>query len=214
VGRECETHRLVRTLELARRKINQQRPDMALELLFGIQTEIEGLEGTALEAECRLVRAEAHAAMRDQAARAYFGEALELLGRLPEPSLDLQLRAYEHYGDFLLMCHRRSDALRQYQKAGEIATGRVWSEDTARIQLKLVGIGLEMDSDPQLGNFRLLRHEADLLGCTSQQQLAGWHLHLGKLEDASRGMRFARSGGPASEQYFVDLLKSVKDPPK
>ncbi len=198
-------------LESARKEINRQNAPLALEYLGGIRREIEQLAAGPLWAEHRLLLAEAEGAKGDPAAESLFEEALERILNLTDQRSDLELRAREHFGDYLLcFAHRPSLAQPQYERAKAIAIANRLPEEAAHIQLKLIRVHLEIDCDEELASYTTFRGVASKRGYTHQVQLAAWTVHCGNIEGQRRGMRFARKRTVASEEYLISLLESVR----
>ena len=66
--------------------------------------------------------------------------------------------------------------------------------------MKIVGNNLAVDKDAELDNFQTLKRVALQRHATHQKQLAG--------------LRAARGKNRASEQYFAELLDSIRDLPE
>ena len=206
-----DTAKVERTLELARAAVNQQNPDRAMALVdtLGFVGGEEGFERHW--AESRLVLAEAYASKGDSAAEALFEEALESIKALPQPDESLDVRAHEHFGDYLRCFAQRPSLARQnYEIAKKKAIGLRTQEDSARIQLKIETIDLTMDQSPELENFKTLKRVAKEVGCTFAEQLAVWVQHKGESGQHERGLRFARNRGAASEQSVKHLLNMIR----
>jgi len=209
-----DSGKIHRTLELARCANNQQNPDQAVALIekIGLDGAQDGLESEW--AESRLILAEAYAAKGNQFAESLFEESLELLRQLAVPEIALELRAHEHLGDYLRRFARRpSMARREYDIAKARAVDLKLDEDSARIQLKLEAIELEMDKNPDLENFGTLKHVAKEYGYTFTEQLAAWLHHKGQSPHYGQSLKFARNKARAGEQYFKYLLDMVRIKP-
>ncbi len=202
---------LRRTLDYARKEINRQNAPLALQYLDGIRHEVEELEAGPLWAEHRLLLAEAEGAKGDPVAEALFEESLERIANLSDSRGDLEMRAREHFGDYLLCFARRpSLAQPQYERAKTIAIeGRLF-EESAHISLKLIRVHLEIDRDEELANYKIFRGVASRRAYTHQVQLAAWTVHGGNMGKQQVGRRFARQRTVASEEYFLELLESVR----
>ena len=125
--------------------------------------------------------------------------------------LDLEVRLYERLGEFFASVFKKPTKAKEYfSRAKSVAVEMGVPEATARIELKIILADLVSDRDPELENFKLLRRVAANSNYTCDEQLAAWHLHLGDLGPSSRGLRFARKLGTANEQYFSNLLESVR----
>jgi len=203
--------KIQRTLELARNAVNTSKPDSAIELVssLGLDGEQEGFE--RFWADSRLVLAEAYMAKRDGVAETFFEEALTSIAALAERDSMLELRANEHYADYLsnyIGC--RSKARPRYDLAKQLAVENHLDEDIARIQLKIELLELTIDTHVELENFRIFKGVAERGGFRHQDQLAAWMQYKGTLPEAFRGLKFARKKNEVSPQYFISLLESVK----
>lgn len=210
-----DAEKIQRNLELARNAINGGKPDRAIELIscLGLDGEQEGFE--RFWAESRLVLAEAYMAKRNAVAETYFEETRAAIRNLPEKYLPLELRANEHYADYLsnfVGC--RSKARPLYDLAKHLAVTNRMDEDVARIQLKIELLELTIDNHPELENFQLFKSEAERGGFIYQYQLAAWMQYKGALPETFQGLRFARKKNSVPPQYFRSLLESVKVKPK
>jgi len=197
-----------RILDLARTAINQQNPDKAIALLSNLPFD-EGQSGLEREwAEVRLILAEAYASKGHPVSESLFEEVFDLLKALPTSEPTFELRAQEHFADYLRCFARRpSQALPHFEQAKRLAVGLYLEEDTARIQLKIASIQLSMDQSPDREYFTALKHAAK--GRPHTDQLAAWLLHRGTSSDQQRGLKFARSSD-AKEAYFTYLLDMVR----
>jgi len=200
-----------RILDLARGHINAQRPDDALELLRALRKDVDVPDEGPLAAECRILLAEAYGAKGDPAADVFFPEALELVDRLENKRPDLELRANEHFGDYLFsFAGRRSQAQDYYKEAKQAAVLQRLNEDSARIQLKLIHTALWTDDDG-LDNFSTFKRAASRGHFTYEVKLAAW-LQFAENGSASQsGLRYARKKAVVPEEYFSHLLESVRD---
>jgi hypothetical protein len=200
-----------RILNLARGANNQQNPDQAIALIRKI--ELDGAEeGFEQEwAESRLILAEAYTAKGDPLSESLFEETFELLKQLKSPEIALEFRAHEHFGDYLRRFAKRPSLARQEFEAAKARVLELRSaEDSARIQLKLESIALEMDKSPETENFVTLKHTAKELGYTCAEQFAAWLYHKGQAAEHNQGLRFARNKARAGEAYFKYLLEMVR----
>jgi len=208
---EDEEGKLLRALQLARDEIKRLNPKRAFEYLKTIEPEVDQRIGTRVWAEHKLLFASALAETGNSAAEQEYGEALERIRNLSDRDLDLEMRIYDDFARFLACFqHRRSTAREYNQSAREIALKRGLIEDSARLQLRIVKIDLEIDEDPQKDSFRNLKKAAKELGCSFQNQLAAWVHYCAEDQDAKVGMIAARNKGIASVDYFRGLLTSVK----
>ncbi len=202
-------------VELAKAANNQQNPDLALQHLKDAEPILRDSVGLDLLAELHLVFAEAFGAKGDAAAPGCFETTFEALGSLVQRAPGLELRANEHYGDYLCRFEKRPSIARErYVAAKRIATEMGLVEDSARIQLKITGLDLSADKDPEFENFRVFKRVSKELHATHKVQLAGWVQHIGNQVRAATGLQAARNKDRASEQYFRRLIESVKDFPE
>jgi len=200
-----------RILDLARAANNQQNPDQAIAFTDTLPLR-GGEEGFEREwAEARLLLAESYTAKGSQLAETLFEEVFELLAQLPTPDATFELRAHEHYGDYLRRFAKfPSKARCQFEIAKTKAVDLRMEQDSARVQLKLETIELEMDKSPELENFATLKRIAKQWGHTWTEQLAAWLHYKGQAAQHEQGLKFARNKGQASEQYFKYLLDMVR----
>jgi len=151
--------------------------------------------------------------MRDpvarSAARSEFEDAITRVTKLPERSLELELRAHEHFAMLLASSRLRSLARTHYEIAKKIAIEAGLREETARVQLSMMKNDFECDEDPRLASFKNLRNAAMNLGATAQQQLAAWLQYDGEAGQESYALVAARKGHAASVEFFERLLRSV-----
>ena len=203
--------KLKHTLELARTEINRQNPHLALEYLKTVQRDVEDMAGSSAWAEHQLLSAEALSAYGDPAAETEFQEALQRISNLPVRDLGLEMRANEHFGNYLAsFARRRSLARQHYESAKRVAVESSLPEDSARLQLFISKIDLEADQDPRLRSFQNLMKAAAELHSTAQEQLAAWTVYWSYDEQKKQGLVAARGAGIASVEYFLGLLTSVK----
>ena len=207
-----------RTIEYARRDINQNNPDLALECLRQIQRQIDGAD--LLErAHYPLVLGEAFLAKRDPGAEGYLVEAEERIRTLPikdfpelqalAKELELEVRVYEQLGNFFTFVEKKPSKAKNYFSKAKAAAKEINSEAAADIDLSIIAIDLTTDKDPELENFQILRRVAGQ-DYTANDQLMAWHLHL-KSASKSPELLYARKINVHDEQYFRNLLESVKD---
>ncbi len=197
--------------DLARREINRENPNLALEYLSKVREEVDQHEGTLIWAEHRLLLAEAFAAVGNPGAEDFFRETLDSLCRLPaDKRTDLELRANEHFGDFLVRAKRPSRARPHYEAARRVALAQTLSEDGARLALRLVNIDLKTDNDSEQENFKSFKRVAMEGGYTCEEQYAAWHQHVGESGAARQGLRVGRNAEHVGDGHFDWLLKSVR----
>lgn len=208
---ESKLKKIYLTLEKAHNEINRQNPDLAISFLSEINKDILDFEKTAEWAKHSLLHAEALAASCNPLTDDLFRETFDRLESLQEPAAELEFRAREHYADFLVRCQRRLSLARpQLERAKRIAIEQHSLEDSARIDLRIIRIDLQTDDDPQWPNFQVFKKVAARKHCTSQHQLAAWHLHIGHAQESARGMKFARAKSSATEEYFETLLEEAR----
>jgi len=206
-----DEEKLSRTLQLARDEIKRLNPTRAFEYLGAIEFDVCERRGTAIWAEHKLLFASALAETGNSAAKQEFDEALERIRNLPDRDLDLEMRIFEDYAKYLACFeHRRSKAREYLQAAREIALKQGLLEDSARLQLKIIKIDLEIDEDPRKECFQNLKKAAKELGASFQKQLAAWVHYCTEDKNSSLGMIAARKKGIASVGYFRGVLTLVK----
>jgi hypothetical protein len=215
VDGESNSERLRRVLNLARREINRQKPNAALEHLWRIRDEVDVRHGTRERAEFSLLLGEAHCAMRREDAEGHLREAEGRIEKLPQQDSELSLRLHVAYGDLFSSAFRRpSKAKEYYTLAKRHAIELGIPEETARIELKIIAADLRSKRDRQLKAFGNLRRAGDIGDYTEQEQLAAWHQFIGELESATSGIRAARGFDDTDEQYFRGVLESVRNSSK
>lgn len=92
---------LQRAIDLARREINQQRPQLALRHLDDRRREALDCDDSLLLAQYQLARGEALATTNDPSAGTDFEDTLLQLSHLPDRDLLLEMRAHEHFARYL-----------------------------------------------------------------------------------------------------------------
>lgn len=199
-------------LELARARINQQQPDLALESLRRLKDQIESFPDTPELAEYSLLIGEAYTAKHSPAAETFLRDAQEKIGRLPERAPDLEYRVEEHLGYFYQEVRKRKTlAKTRYERAKSAAVMMCNRERVARMELRIIYIDLETDTDPELENFRCFRRVAREHNFLCEDQSAAWHIHWGETQETPSSLH-ARGLQKRSDQYFLDLLTSVRVP--
>lgn len=149
--------------------------------------------------------------MNDDAAEREFEEALQRLSILERRELTLELRAHEHFAQFLSHKRRAPAARKHYQSAETVAIDAELREDADRVRLCIVRLDLESAHDPQLASFQNLKKAAAQDGYCHRHQLAAWIHYLDELRDGERGLVNARQRGVASVDYFRGLLSSIRN---
>jgi tetratricopeptide (TPR) repeat protein len=198
-------------VDLAKAAINQQDPHGAIRLLTSVERTVENMPGMPVWADHRIALAEAYGALGDEVAPSFFDEALDRLTKLAEQQPLLEVRANEHYADYLCRFAKRFSKARELLGSAKLKSAWIGKENTARIQMKITSVDLRVDNDPELENFTTFKRVARQLHATYQTQLAAWMQHLGQQERATGGLRAARNRNHASEQHFIDLIVSVQD---
>ncbi|MBN1547012.1 MAG: hypothetical protein JW902_10160 [Syntrophaceae bacterium] len=208
-------------LDLARRDINRQKPDLALERLRRIERQIDGAD-LFERTHYSLLLGEAFSAKRDPGAETYLLEAEERIKALPVRNrelelevlvrdLELEMRVYEQLGKFYTFVEKRPSKAKNYFSKGKAAAVEINPETAADIDLRIIAIDLTIDKDPELENFQILRRVGGE-GYLAQDELAAWRQHLDrKSASQSPALRYARNFNARDEQYFQNLLGSVKD---
>jgi hypothetical protein len=127
------------TLDLARTEIKLGKPDQALQLIESIRNDVEQAETGLLVAEYRLLLAEAFGLKGDQAAESLFSEALDLIAKLEQPNAELEMRANEHFADYLIkFAARPLDARKHILAANRVAIREGLENESIRLGMKTV----------------------------------------------------------------------------
>jgi hypothetical protein len=203
-----------RALELARAAVNRQQPDQAIALVDSLRLRGDEVGFERHWAESRLLLAEAYLSKGDPSAEGLFDETFALLAQLPQSEIGLEIRANEHWGDYLRCFIKRPSLARShYEIAKRRSVELHMEEDSARIQLKIEAIELGMDNSSEVENFKTLKRAAKQGGYTAREQLAAWLHHKGELSNIQEGLKFARNRAVATELYFRHLLDMVRQKP-
>ncbi len=206
-----EEYELRHTLDLARTEIQRLRPFVALAHLNSIQARVEARPHTSISAEHRLLYAGVLAATGDEGAESEFRQALQDILDLPTRDIGLELRAHEDFGNYLRRFTRlRTLAREQYQLAKKLAVECKLFEDSARFELDIVSLDLEINQDPRLGCFGRFKKIATQLGSTFKQQLRAWFVFCGESGEQGSRLVAARKRSEPPDGYFRGLLESVK----
>jgi hypothetical protein len=132
-------HEIRRTLDLATNEIRMRNPDRALELIESIRADAEQTGIGALVAEHRLLLAEAFGAKGDPVAEALFSEALNIIVTLDPRHAELEMRANEHFADYLVkFAARPLDAREHILAANRIAIREGLEKESIRLGLKTI----------------------------------------------------------------------------
>jgi hypothetical protein len=200
------------TLDMARREINRGNIELALQSLRQIKDEMDPLVGTIEWIEFSLTTGEAFLALRSAAAGSHLLDAGERMDKLSDCPPDLEMRVYERLGDFYAtVVPKQLGLAREYLAHAKRAALELRVEDlTARIDLKILALDIKIDRHPEGENFRTLRRVGKADGYTEAEQLIAWSFHAGNSGESRNGLRFARGISSASEEYFRDLLRSVR----
>lgn len=127
------------TLDLARNEIKLRKPDRALELIESIREDVEQMGISALVAEHRLLLAEAFGAKGDPVAEGLFSEALDIIAKIEQPNADLEMRANEHFADYLVkFAARPLDARRHILAANKVAIREGLESESIRLGMKTI----------------------------------------------------------------------------
>jgi hypothetical protein len=208
-----ELERVRHVLKLARRQIDQgdPKPDLAIEHLRRIKHAIECYPDTPESAEYSLLVGEAFTAKHDPAAESFLREAEDRIARLPDRLPELELRLHDRWAYFcekVLRSRTRARGHLELAKAAAVNLGV--SELTAHAQLRNIRLDLKIDESSDLENFTTLRR----VGCehdyTDEEQLMAWHQYCGDTDSSQLCPVYARGIQKRSEQFFLDLLRSVR----
>jgi hypothetical protein len=198
-------------LRLAQQQINQLEPDLAIENLKRIRPAVDSHHETAEWAEYSLLLGEAFVAKLSPAAGRLLEEAEDRIGRLPDPAPMLQFRLHDRLGYFYQHVERkRVAARREYELAKGAALTLGVAELVARTQLRITLLDLEIDRSREIENFKTLRRVGHGHAFTNSEQLAAWLLHCGENDQNSVLPVYARGIQTRSDDYFLDLLRSVR----
>lgn len=127
------------TLDLATTEIKLRKPDQALKLIESIRDDVEQTEIGVLVAEYRLLLAEAFGVKGDRAAEGLFSEALDLIAKLEQPNAELEMRANEHFADYLVkFAARPLDARKHILAANRVAIREGLENESIRLGLKTI----------------------------------------------------------------------------
>jgi len=128
-----------RTLDLAKNEIMARRPERALELIESARAAAEQSGVGALVVELRLLLAEAFGAKGDPVAEVFFSEALNIIAGLEGRHTELEMRAHEHFADFLVkFAARPLDARDHILAANRIAIREGLEKESIRLGLKTI----------------------------------------------------------------------------
>jgi len=211
MGTVTDLERIRHVLRLAQRQINQQQPDLAIESLRRIKDDVEGFPDTPEWVEHPLLLGEAFTAKHSKAAKSFLQDAEQRIARLREPEPDFNFRLHDHLGYYYQEVERkRSRARMHYEQAKNSAVKVGNGELTARTQLRIIHIDLQIDNDPEQGNLKAIRRVAREHNFLYEDQLAAWHVHLGELTEGPTSLLYARGFTKRDDQYFFDLLSSVR----
>lgn len=212
MSESVESRKVRVVLDAARREINRENIELALQNLRQIRDEIGAFQGTVASVEFSLTTGEAFLALRSTAAESHLLDAREQLGKLADCDPELELRVYERLGDFYAtVVPKKLGLAREYLCHAKSAAVTLRVEDiTARIDLKILALDIKIDGHPEKENFRALRRVARGDGYTDAEQLIAWACHSGSSSQSKNGLRFARGISSAGERYFRDLLRSAR----
>ena len=205
---DTELERIRHALRLARRQVDQgnPKPDLAQEYLRQIKEPIERYPGTIESAEYSLLLAEALIVEHSPAARSFLEEAEQKITTLPGGAPELEVRLYDRLAYFSeKVLRKRGDARDQLKLATAAAVRLGIGELTAHMQLRVIRLDLKIDDSPEVENFRRLRRVGCQHNFTDDEQLMAWYQHCGET-----GPVYARGIQERTEQYFLDLLRSVR----
>ncbi len=205
-----ELEKIRQVLKQAQQQINQQQPDLAIESLRRIKDQVEACSDSPEWAEWSLQLGEAYTAKHSEAAKSFLLDAKERIATLARPVLDLEFRLHDHLGYFSQEVEKKlSTARTHYEHAKDAAIKLGSGELTARTQLRIIRIELQVDTDPELENFKTLRRVAHEHNLLCEDQLAAWYQHYGDRSFDQASPLYARGMQRRTDEYFLDLLRSV-----
>ena len=198
------------TLSDVRREASR-RPEMARNLLADVNDDLDCLAGTSESVEFSLLLAVTYTAQKDSNAEAYLIDAEQKANKIEHLPPDLRVRLYEARGDY----HRGVDlrlgiARSTYERAKDFAVNHDLKQESARFQLKIISIDLEIDKDSEGENFKTFKRVAKEKACTWTEQLGVWMFHLSSLGEQRRNVRYARSLNSKPDNYFVGLITDFR----
>jgi len=213
MSEETELERIRHLLRLAHREVDQRdpRPDLAIQYLKQIKDDIEEYPQTPESAEYTLLLGEIFTAKHNSAAESFLREAGEKIAQLADCVPELELRLHDRLGYFfekVLRSPSRARGELEMAKAAAVKLGV--RERTAHIQMRIIRLDLEIDHSPELGNFMTLRRVGRQNDYTDEEQFMAWHQHCGDRSADQVPIVYARGLQQRSEQYFLDLLSSVR----
>jgi hypothetical protein len=203
-----ELERIRHVLMLARRQVDQgdPKPDLALEYLRQLKDPIERYPGTLESAEYSLLLGEALTAKHSPAAKSFLEDAEKQITTMPCGAPELEVRLYDRLAYFHEKVLRKRGDARDLLKLAKAAAVRLGiGELTAHMQLRVIRLDLKIDDSPEVENFRRLRRVGCQHNFTDDEQLMAWHQHCGDTSPV-----YARGIQERTEQYFLDLLRSVR----
>ena len=104
-----------------------------------VKDHVEHTADQALLAEYQLLLAEAFGAKGEPSAERLFSEALDLIVRLAGPRADLEMRANEHFADYLIKFAGRPLEARKYiLAANKVAIREGLESESIRLGMKTV----------------------------------------------------------------------------
>lgn len=208
-----ELERICQVLKLARRQVDQRdpKPDLAIEYLKRIKDALDRYPDTPESAEYSLLLGEAFTAKHSPAAESFLREAEDKIARLPDGVPELEVRLHDRLAYFYEKVLRRRADARDHLKLAKAAAVKLGvGELTAHAQLRMIRLDLEIDDNPELENFKTLRRVGCHRDYTDEEQLMAWHQHCGDMSSNQVPAVYARGIENRTEQYFLDLLCSVR----
>jgi hypothetical protein len=211
----ADLERIRQVLELARRQIDQRdpKPDLALQYLKRAKDAVALHSDTVESAEYSLLVGAAFITAHNQLAESFLQEAEDKIARLPRPPAALEVRLYSRLSYFYEKVRRPrspTSARKYLEKAKASAVTLGVGELTAHAQLRMIRLDLEIDNNPELENFKTLRRVGSRHSYPDEDQLATWYQHCGDTERDQTTTLYARAMQRRSEEYFLELLRSVR----
>jgi hypothetical protein len=125
--------------DLARNEIKRRKSDQALEIIESVRDDVAKQEDPQLLAEHRLLIAEARGIKGDRTAESLFTEALALIASLDSPQASLEMRANEHFADYLInFASRPLDGRKHLLAANQVAIREGLESESVRLGMKTV----------------------------------------------------------------------------
>lgn len=201
--------RIQRAFELARDCVKRGEAPQAQAHLRSVLREIEDRPLTPEWAEYAVIYAGI------EGTETAYKDAFKRISDLPASFLHLQFRCHDDYGKYLASSSPPAldRAIRESEKAREIAESLHLSEDVARLHLRVISLDLRRRKNPLLPDLQTLRKTAREEGYTAVEQLEVWIAHSEEVEQRTAYLNGARNlgrGRVANADYWRGRLSEVR----